>query len=230
MPRLPRYLAAATLAGLFIAFRGRIARALRTADQRAGLFAPHGARAYNAVAPWLLRSFYVRVARDVSAAVEVLPQVSAVLEVGSGPGELALEIARRLPQSEVVGVDLAGAMVARAQQAATAAYVVDRVTFQIADAAALPFAAGTFDVAVSTLSLHHWSDPAVVFLELARVLRPGGVALIYDLRLFAYSTRELEVFLAGGPFEAAHVAWEPVASGLMGLFFVRIQLVRPVEP
>ncbi|HKQ18059.1 MAG TPA: methyltransferase domain-containing protein, partial [Solirubrobacterales bacterium] len=88
---------------------------------------------------------------------------------------------------------------------------------------------GSFDVVVSTLSLHHWSDPAAVFAEIGRVLRPGGVALVYDLRPFAYTRHELEVFLAGGPFEAVHVEREPAGTGGLGIFFVRIRLVRPSE-
>ena len=105
----------------------------------------------------------------------------------------------------------------------------ERVRFVLADAAALPVADGSFDVAVSTLSLHHWSDPATVFTEIARVLRPGAVALIYDLRPFAYLRHELEVFLAGTAFEGARVERELVRLGPFPALFVRIRLVKPPE-
>jgi ubiquinone/menaquinone biosynthesis C-methylase UbiE len=55
-------------------------------------------------------------------------------------------------------------------------------SFVVGDAAALPFADATFDLVVSTLSLHHWDDAIVGLSEIARVLRPGGKALIWDVR------------------------------------------------
>ena len=48
--------------------------------------------------------------------------------------------------------------------------------------ASLPFPDGSFDLVVSTLSLHHWADPQAGLAEIARVLRPGGRALIWDFR------------------------------------------------
>ena len=231
MARSARFTIAALVAGLLVAGRGRIGRLLRTIDQRAGIFAPHGAGIYNAVAPRLLHPLYRRVADEVatSGAVYDRREISAVLEIGSGPGELALEIADRLAGAEVVGIDLAEVMVGRAVRRARAANLEGRVRFQVADAAALPFADGTFDIAVSTLSLHHWADPARVFVEIGRVLRPGGIALVFDLRAFAYTHHELEVSFAGGPFEGAHFEREPVEAGVLGLLFVRIRLVRPTE-
>lgn len=229
MPRWPGLVIAAMVGGLFVAGRGHIGRLLRSIDQRAGVFAPRGAGLYNAVAPAILRPLYRRVAEDVviEPGLAVAAEISAVLEIGSGPGELAVEVARRLPGGEIVGIDLAQAMIDRATERARAAGLDQRVRFELADAAALPLVDASFDVAASTLSLHHWSDPAAVFTEIARVLRPGGVALIYDLRPFAYTRRELEVFLAGGPFEGVHVEREPFDSGFLAAFFVRIRLVRP---
>jgi SAM-dependent methyltransferase len=231
MPRWPRLAVAAAVVGLLVAGRGHVGRFLRMVDQRAGVFAPRGAGLYNAVAPRILRPLYRRVADDVTSLPDLaaLSEISAVLEVGSGPGELALEIARRLPAVEVVGIDLAEAMVDRASARARAEGLDRRVRFELADAAALPLADGTSDIAVSTLSLHHWADPSTVFAEIGRVLRPGGLALIYDLRPFAYTRHELEVFLAGTPFEGAHVERHPVGSGLLAAFFVRIRFARPSE-
>jgi len=229
--RLPRLAVIAAVGGLLVAGRGHVGRFLRTVDQRAGIFAPRGAGLYNAVAPRLLRPLYRRAADEAVAALgpDAMPEISAVLEIGSGPGELALEIARRLPGGEVVGIDLSEAMVDRATRRARAERLEDRARFQVADAAALPLADGSFDVIVSTLSLHHWSDPAAVFAEIARVLRPGGQALVYDLRPFAYTRHELEVFFAGGSFEGAELDREPVDSQSLGLFFVQIRVVRPAE-
>lgn len=222
---------AAGAGALLVAGRGRISRLLRTVDQRAGLFAPRGARLYNVVAPPILRPLYVRVADEVAAGpgLRDTASISAVVEIGSGPGELALEVARRLPDAEIVGVDLAEAMVERAAERARHEAHQGSVRFQLADATALPLASESIDVVVSTLSLHHWADPAGVFAEVGRVLRPGGIAVIYDLRAFAYTRRELEVFFAGGPFEGVHFERAPIDAGVLGLFFVRIRLVRPMK-
>jgi ubiquinone/menaquinone biosynthesis C-methylase UbiE len=46
----------------------------------------------------------------------------------------------------------------------------------------LPMLEGTLDFAVSTLSLHHWSDPSQGLAEFHRVLKPGGQFLVFDLR------------------------------------------------
>jgi SAM-dependent methyltransferase len=55
------------------------------------------------------------------------------------------------------------------------------VEFRVGDVASLPFADASFDAVVSTFSLHHWPDPAKGLEEIYRVLRPGGVARIYDV-------------------------------------------------
>jgi len=229
MPRWPRLAVAAALGALLVGGRGHVGRFLRTVDQRAGIFAPHGAGLYNAVAPRILGPLYRRVADDVTAVpgLAAMSEISAVLEIGSGPGELALEIARRLPGSDVVGVDLAEAMIQTAVARAREAQLDGRVRFVLADAAAIPLVDGSIDVTVSTLSLHHWADPATVFVEIWRVLRPGGIALIYDLRPFAYTRHELEVFLAGGPFEGVEVERDLVRLGQVPALFVRIRLVKP---
>jgi ubiquinone/menaquinone biosynthesis C-methylase UbiE len=132
---------------------------------------------YDAVTAPLLGGFFTRVAGDLA---KLAPQ-GRVLEVGSGPGRLAARLAKIAPGVRVIGVDIAPDMVERAISLAARSGVADRVAFQIGDVAALPFADDSFDVVVSTLSAHHWPNPAAGLAEIHRVLRPGGVARIYDV-------------------------------------------------
>ncbi|HEX5414601.1 MAG TPA: class I SAM-dependent methyltransferase [Chloroflexota bacterium] len=132
---------------------------------------------YDAVTALALGDFYHRVAEDLAGTA---PR-ARVLEVGSGPGRLATILAAIAPEVHVSGIDIVPEMVERANARAAKSGVTERVTFEVGDVAALPFPDATFDVVVSTLSLHHWANPARGLSEIYRVLRPGGVARIYDV-------------------------------------------------
>jgi SAM-dependent methyltransferase len=54
--------------------------------------------------------------------------------------------------------------------------------FVVGDVASLPFSDGSFDLVVSTLSMHHWTDPTQGLAEISRVLGTDGRALVWDLR------------------------------------------------
>jgi SAM-dependent methyltransferase len=132
---------------------------------------------YDALVASLLGGLYERVADEVAASIPT----GTVLEVGSGPGRLAVLLARKAPDLNVIGVDISPEMVERAARRATEAGLGERVRFETGDVGALPFPEGSFDAAVSTLSMHHWPDPARGLAEIHRVLKAGGEARIYDL-------------------------------------------------
>jgi ubiquinone/menaquinone biosynthesis C-methylase UbiE len=138
------------------------------------------ARAYHRITRPFFGRMYTRIAADVAAAG--LPEGARVLDAGTGPGRVPLALARAVPGLRIDGVDLSPEMVAEARRAAAAAGA-SRVTFTVADVAALPFMDDTFDLIVSSMSLHHWADPAAGVHELRRVLRPGGRMWIYDARV-----------------------------------------------
>ena len=140
--------------------------------------------AYDAVSRLLFGSLFGSIAADVAAVAEATaPEGARVLEVGCGPGHLSVRLARR-HGLEMTGLDLDPAMIERAR--ANADRVVDgeerRPSFLVGDAASMPFPDGTFDLVVSTMSMHHWADPAAGLAEMARVLRPGARALVWDFR------------------------------------------------
>jgi len=123
-------------------------------------------------------AYYRMIAAEVARQV----QQGRILEIGPGPGYVAIEIARLLPQVEVVGLDISRTMVEIATHNAEEAGVANKVTFRLGDAAQMPFPAQSFDFVVSTGSLHHWRGPVRVFDEIYRVLKSGGEAFIGDLR------------------------------------------------
>jgi arsenite methyltransferase len=104
-----------------------------------------------------------------------------VLDIGSGPGLLIAEMAEVVGQSgRVTGLEISDSMLALGRRRCADPSIRERVAFVKADAAALPFPDGTFDVAVSTQVYEYIADLQAAFAELHRVLRPGGRALIID--------------------------------------------------
>lgn len=139
------------------------------------------ARAYDRMTRWLLWPFFARVAAEVAA---VAADGARVLDVGCGPGHLALALTGR-HGFDVTGVDLDPRMIGRARANAHVAHAdgdAPRPTFVVGDVASLPLPDASFDVVVSTLAMHHWTDPARALAEIGRVLRRDGVALVWDLR------------------------------------------------
>jgi arsenite methyltransferase len=104
-----------------------------------------------------------------------------VVDVGSGPGLLAAEMATQVgPAGRVIGLDLSDSMLALSRQRSGGLATSRCLSFLKADAARLPFADGTFDVAVSTQVYEYVPDVPAALAEVHRVLRPGGRVLILD--------------------------------------------------
>jgi ubiquinone/menaquinone biosynthesis C-methylase UbiE len=97
-----------------------------------------------------------------------------IVDVGTGTGAGAFTLAQRFPDAEIVGVDLSDAMLEQARRN-TPGDSRDRISFQRADASALPFGDDSFDLASH-------ANMIPFFDEVARVLSPGGHAL------FAFSS------------------------------------------
>ena len=103
-----------------------------------------------------------------------------VLDVATGTGKLALGAAARVsPGGEVVGLDPAAEMLARARRAIAPAEA--RLSWVQADAQALPFADGTFDAVIIGFGLRNLPDVAVALRELARVAAPGGRVVVLEI-------------------------------------------------
>jgi ubiquinone/menaquinone biosynthesis C-methylase UbiE len=106
-------------------------------------------------------------------------QGSAVLEVAPGPGYLSIALAETGDYT-VTGLDISETFVKIAKSKAAEAGV--EVDFRHGNASAMPFADESFDFVICCAAFKNFSDPVGALQEMHRVLRPGGCALISDLR------------------------------------------------
>lgn len=103
-----------------------------------------------------------------------------VLDVGTGPGRIAIRLAKLNPALAIEGIDLSNSMLdlakANAQRAA-----VRNVTFKIGDAKQIPFEDSSFDMVICHQLLHQLPEPTVALCEMKRVVKPHGALLVRDI-------------------------------------------------
>ncbi len=114
------------------------------------------------------------------AANDILQYCKAgrLLDIGTGPAWLLLKIYDKAPQLQLVGIDSSDAMVAKAKENTAG---VKAIEIRKANAGNLPFPDNSFDIVISTASIHHWKEPIKGLNEIWRVLRKDRFALIYDI-------------------------------------------------
>jgi len=131
---------------------------------------------YAAYRPRFPASFYQRL--DA-----ILPiRGSRSLDLATGPGTIALELAAR--GSSVVGIDVSEGQIAAAVRLAEERNLADSVYFRVASAETTGLEASSFDL-VTAGQCWHWFDARAVMKEIQRVLRPGGVLAIVDYSYLA---------------------------------------------
>jgi len=156
-------------------------------QQRAiALFEPLGPT-YDRYASLLSFGQDPRWRRFLVSRIEAAPG-DRVLDVATGTGAVAVELARRYG-CEVVGLDQSPGMLAEAEKRAPA-----RVSFVLGDAERMPFDSASFDAVTVTYLLRYVDDPAATLREIARVVRPGAMLA------------SLEFAVPGGA--VPRVAWE----------------------
>ncbi len=162
-----------------VAIGRRFARLATDASVRSPLlwrlFRPFVRRQFDALAPvWDSMRLEDTFAPYDAALAALDASPARILDVGTGTGAGALRLARRFPGAQIVGVDISGAMLGRARLN-TAEDLRGRVRFERADASALPFDEGSFELVTH-------ANMIPFFDEVARVVTPGGHAL------FAFSS------------------------------------------
>jgi SAM-dependent methyltransferase len=137
-----------------------------------------GAAIYNAISSAdIFQRNYEMIASDI---LDYCAEGS-LLDIGTGPAWLLVKLHARSPRMQLTGMDASAAMVARARANMEAAGLAGRISVIQGNVSHLPFRDETFDIAVSTGSIHHWKDPTAGLDEVHRVLKAGEYALVYDV-------------------------------------------------
>lgn len=115
----------------------------------------------------------VRMVRDAAPA--------AVLDLATGTGDLAVAMARAIPDARVTGADLSEGMIEVGRRKIADAGLSERVSLQVADALALPFPDASFDAVTIAFGVRNFEHLDRGYAEMARVLRPGGLLVVLEL-------------------------------------------------
>ncbi len=115
---------------------------------------------------------------EAKEAAKHIENGDSVLEVASGPGYLAIELAK-LGKYKITGLDISKDLVAIATRNATEAAV--DVTFLQGKASSMPFPENGFNFIICVLAFKNFKEPLTCLKEFYRVLKPGGMVLIMDL-------------------------------------------------
>jgi ubiquinone/menaquinone biosynthesis C-methylase UbiE len=110
-----------------------------------------------------------------------LPAQGRALDLGCGPGDITIRLARALPAWRIDAVDGAPAMLELAQVAAARAGVQSRIRWWQAVLPSDELHARTYDLVVATSLLHHLSDPAVLWSAATRCAAAGAALFVMDL-------------------------------------------------
>ena len=147
--------------------------------------------------------------------IERLPSTDRplrIVDLGCGPGVVALELARCRPQDWVLGMDVASRMLERARRHARArGRDGSHLTWIQADATQMPFKAESIDAVTGHSVLYLMPDPGAALRECLRVLRPGGRLLVMEPNDRPIRLRDLLTTSRDPRFLLSVALWRPVS-------------------
>ena len=144
-----------------------------------GLYSPEVAAAFEKMTDFLP---FKLLRRKVLSQIILYKPTGKLVDVGCGSGNLIVQIAERLLNLDLIGVDISAEVLELAKKRAFENDLKERIEFKLGSVENMPFPDNSIDFLVSTISLHHWQDPVRAFNEFFRVLRENGTLLIFDFR------------------------------------------------
>ncbi len=134
------------------------------------------ASSYEKASRLVIEGYYSQVADEIVAHT----RQGAILDLGTGPGYLPIEIIKRAPEIHITGVDLSRKLIHMARHNARKTGLSHQLSFEAGNSARLRFGDGIFDMVISTGMLHSLKSPVDVLKEINRVLKKDADAWIYD--------------------------------------------------
>jgi ubiquinone/menaquinone biosynthesis C-methylase UbiE len=134
------------------------------------------------IARWYAKTTFKDLNRHKLMAKQLVAKIPAngkVLEIAPGPGYFCMELAK-LGNFQITGLDISKSFVEIARR--NAARAVLKIDFREGNASGMPFADETFDFTFCQAAFKNFSEPVKAISEMYRVLKPGGLAVIADLR------------------------------------------------
>lgn len=117
----------------------------------------------------------------VDRVVKLGAKMGHFLDVGTGPAQIPIMLAKRCPKLHITAIDLSQEMLKIARKHVAANELTNRITLELVDAKNLPYPDNTFDGLISNSIVHHVHDSLTALKEMGRVVKPKGVVLIRDL-------------------------------------------------
>lgn len=144
-----------------------------------------------------MKSGFAKIAKRIAGQM----QTGKLLDVGSGPGRLLLEIKNQAPQLEVYGLDISKAMLKLAKKRVGA-----EADLKLGNITASDYPNDFFDCVVSSGSFYNWDNPVEGLNEIYRILKPGQTAYIYETTR-EYDPELLNINLQENLVNAGLVRW-----------------------
>lgn len=114
-------------------------------------------------------------------AIALDPHAIKILDVGTGTARIPILMCQHQPQYLITGIDLAQSMLIIGQRNVAEAGLTQRIRLEQVDSKKMPYPDLEFDMLISNSLAHHLPDPLSFFVEIKRLVRPGGAILIRDL-------------------------------------------------
>jgi ubiquinone/menaquinone biosynthesis C-methylase UbiE len=174
-------------------------------------------------------------AKKIVQSLATLDEAATIVDLGTGPGLLAIELHKLRPHATIIGVDPSEEMLSIARKNAAEAGMLD-FEAKLGAAEEIPLAPESADLVVSQSSFHEWEDPYKGLGEIFRILKPGGSLILRDyngawlspwkrkligrfhhLEMFQYTLRQVADLLEKTGFlaiEGENRGWQYLVRGV----------------